>query len=209
MTSDSTPDQTPRDRRPRPQFGELAPEGWVWEPPKDPQASERVTPDVSSAGAALPPAPHPAPASPAGTPASTPTGGAWAGPPALGTRTVPGWDRPVTLGLLVLGLFGTFVAISILNSLPQAIQMMYTQEDLGTYAAAATVEGTLMGGAVAQAALWAATAALSIRLLIRGHRGFYVPLIGGFLSLILIFIFMGVVLSGDATLLNSIASSPR
>jgi len=113
----------------------------------------------------------------------------------------------VTLGLLVLGLLGTFFAISILNSLPQAIQMMYTQESLGTYSPAADVPGILLVGAIVQAVLWAGTATISVLLLVRGRRGFYVPLIGGFVSLVLIFAFMGVVLSGDPTLLNSIAGT--
>lgn len=197
MPSDSTSDETPRDQRPRPQFGELAPEGWVWEPPKDPQASAPETPGVPAPGAAVPSASHAAPVTPAAAiPAGRP-----------GARAVPGWDRPVTMGLLVLGLFGTFLAIATLNSLPQAIQMMYTQEGLGTYAAAENVKGILIGGDIAQAILWAATATLSIWLLIRGHRAFYVPLIGGIVSLLLIFVFMGVVLSGDPTLLNSFAGT--
>lgn len=198
MPSDSTSDETPRDRRPKPQFGELAPEGWVWEPPEAQQPSEPVAPSAPATGTTPPPpAPPAAPLSPTAV------------PPAPGARTVPGWDRPVTLGLLVLGLFGTFLAISILNSLPQAIQMLYTQENLGTYVPAENVDGILLGGAIAQVVLWAATAALSIWLLTRGRRGFYVPLIGGFLSLMLIFVFMGAVLSGDPTLLNSIASTQR
>ncbi|KFF60758.1 hypothetical protein JF66_02325 [Cryobacterium sp. MLB-32] len=199
MTSNSTSDDTPRDRRPRPQYGELAPEGWVWEPPTDARASELAIPDAPASGIAPPPEPGTATANPASAPV--------AGPPAPGARRVPGWDRPVTMALLVLGLFGTFLAISILNSLPQAIQMLYTQESLGTYAAAANVDGILLAGAISQAVLWAATAALSVWLLIRGRRAFYVPLIGGVVSLILIFVFMGVVLSGDPTLLNSIAST--
>ncbi|MDH6236079.1 hypothetical protein H4V99_000824 [Cryobacterium sp. CG_9.6] len=44
-------------------------------------------------------------------------------------------------------------------------------------------------------------------LLVRSRRAFYVPVIGGFLSVVLIFAFMGVVLSGDATLLNSLGGT--
>jgi len=189
VASDSISDDNTRDRRPKPQFGEMAPEGWVWEPPKDPALSE--DPPVGSPLAGPPPATAPA----------TPVDGTARPGPA------PMWDRPVTLGLLVLGLLGTFLSISILNSLPQAVQMVYTQEGLGTYSPADSVGSILLIGGVVQGLLWAVTATVSILLLVRSRRAFYVPLIGGILSLVLIFAFMGVVLSGDATLLDSIAGT--
>ena len=189
MTNDDSSNEVPRDRRPRPQFGELAPEGWTWEPPEQPGSSDNAAPDAAAVDTA---AVRPATAQSV---------------PAEGKRPASVWDRPVTLGLLVLGLLGTFFAISILNSLPQAIQAMYTQESLGTYTRAAGVDAILLAGGIVQALLWAVTAALSIWLLVRGRRGFYVPLIGGFVSLILIFVFMAVVLAGDPTLINSIAGT--
>ncbi|TDW30838.1 DUF6264 family protein [Cryobacterium psychrophilum] len=192
MPSDNTSDDDTRDRRPKPQYGELAPEGWVWEPPTDPSVSE--VPPVGAPLAGPPPAEAP-------TQQGASTG------VAARQGQAPLWDRPVTLGLLVLGLFGTFLSISILNSLPQAIQMAYTQEGLGTYSAADNVDSILLGGVIAQVILWAVTATGSILLLVRSRRAFYVPLIGGILSLVLIFVFMGAVLAGDATLLDSIAGT--
>jgi hypothetical protein len=112
------------------------------------------------------------------------------------------WDRPVTLGLLILGIFGTFFAISIFTALPEAVQMLYTQQGLGTYEPAAPVAGILTGGIITQVIVWLATAAVSIFLLVRGRRAFYVPLIGGVASFVVIFVFMSIVLGSDPTLLD-------
>ncbi|WP_233563761.1 DUF6264 family protein [Cryobacterium tepidiphilum] len=168
----STPDGTPppgtppEDRRPRPQFGELAPEGWSWRPPQ-------------------PEAPAPAPSSP---------------PPPVGG--VPRWDRPVTLVLLILGLLGATFAASVLVALPDAVQLLYTQQNLGTYVPAASVEPVLTIGMVLQGLTWLATAGVSVWLLVRGRRAFYVPVIGAAVSLVALFVVMSIALSSDPTLLD-------
>jgi hypothetical protein len=108
----------------------------------------------------------------------------------------------VTLGLLILGIFGTYFAISILGALPEAVQMLYTQQGLGTYEPPASVAGILTGGSIAQVVVWLATAAAAILLLVRGRRAFYVPLIGAVASFVVIFVFMSIVLGSDPTLLD-------
>lgn len=167
----------PEDTRPRPQFGELAPEGWSWTPPKDDSAAPAVpvAPDAASVPAAA---------------------------MAPGASRTPVWDRPVTLALLIFGLLATFLMISVLGSLPQAMQVLYTQEDLGTYTPAASVAGLITAGRIVEAGIWIVTTVLSILLLTRGRRAFYVPLIGGAVSVVAIFVFIGVVLTTDPTLLE-------
>ena len=117
----------PEDNRPKPRYGELAPEGWNWTPPK----SDAGIPAVPAA---------PASASSAAPVASTDS--------ALRATRAPGWDRPVTLGLLIFGLLATFFAISVLGTLPDALQMLYTQQDLGTSNADAAVAGLITAGRV-------------------------------------------------------------
>lgn len=178
------PSEPPRAPRPRPQYGELAPEGWSWNPQQDEQgpAAEvhsRAQQPVSPLAA------RPQPAISTGR-----AGGA------------PGWDRPLTLGLLVLGLLATFFAVSVLNALPQAVQMLYTQEDLGTYTPGASVTGLIIGGSILEGVLWLATAAVSVLLLVRGRRAFYVPLIGGVVGVVVIFVFLSIALATDPTLLD-------
>ena len=52
------PPPAPRDERPRPQYGEYAPEGWTWQPPADAHAADPA-----------PPQPHAGHAAAAGSPA--------------------------------------------------------------------------------------------------------------------------------------------
>ncbi|WP_022886708.1 DUF6264 family protein [Glaciibacter superstes] len=173
-----TPDE--RDTRPRPKYGELAPEGWTWKPPKDAAPPQVPTPSTP------PPAPR---QSPAGTAKRQP-------------GSVPSWDRPLTLGLLVFGLFGAFFAVSLLGAVPDAVQVLYTQQDLGDYTPHPSVSGLITAGGITQTVIWLVTAAVSILLLVRGKRAFYVPLLGGVISFVVIFVFLTIVLATDPTLID-------
>jgi hypothetical protein len=190
--AENTPDQgkaaatPPADNRPQPRYGELAPEGWTWIPPQDQQAP--------AASAAVSPPASPGPA--AGRPAAAP--GAAASTPG----SAPGWDRPVTMILLVLGLLGTFFIVSVLMSLPEALQMLYTQSDLGTYTPDSSVSAIITAGSIGQAVIWLATATVAVLLTLKSRRAFYVPLIGGVVSFVLLIAALTVVLAGDATLLD-------
>ncbi|WP_162942856.1 DUF6264 family protein [Cryobacterium soli] len=171
----------PADYRPRPRYGELAPEGWTWSPPQDASAPAAPAASESESASAAPMAqgsaekPVPAP---------------------------PGWDRPVTLGLLILGLLATFLTIAVLDALPQAVQMLYTQEGLGDYSPAPIVATLITAGSISQAIVWLVTAAVSILLLVRSRRAFYVPLIGGVVAFVLIFVFMTIIVGSDSTLID-------
>ena len=187
--TDPTPAGTPpEDNRPKPRYGELAPEGWSWTPPKTDADIPAVPAAPAGAASAQPLAPVP------------PTADA-----ALTASRAPRWDRPVTLGLLIFGLLATFFAISVLGSLPEALQMLYTQQDLGTYTPDAAVAGLILAGRIVEVGIWVAAAVVSTLLLARGRRAFYVPLIGGFVSVIVIFVFISAVLTTDPTLLDSVS----
>jgi hypothetical protein len=82
------------------------------------------------------------------------------------------------------------------------MQMLYTQEGLGSYEPAASVAGLMTAGIITQVVLWIATAAVSILLLVRRRRAFYIPLIGGVLSVLAIFVFLAFILTTDPTLLD-------
>ncbi len=190
------PTTPPGDQRPRPKYGELAPEGWTWSPPPGANAHNHITPNAPAPATSSVNAPGNLPGHPAAT------------SPYLGSTSAkkrgaaPAWDRPVTLGLLVLGLLGLFSAIAILRSIPEAVQTLYTQENLGTYTPAAGVAGVILMGQITQGAIWAVTALLSVLVTIRRRRAFYLPLIGGVVSTIAIFVFLTVILTTDPTLLN-------
>lgn len=194
--AENAPDQTPAatppvDYRPQPRYGELAPEGWTWTPPQDehaPADSAVVTPGAVPATRGA--ADRPAPAAP---------GSAGPGP---ASGSAPAWDRPVTLSLLILGLLGAFFTISVLGSMPEALQMLYTQASLGDYTPADSVGTIITGGSIGLGVLWLATATASVMLLLRGRRAFYVPIVGGVIAFVLLVAVMAVVLAGDPALLD-------
>ena len=174
--SSSTPPGTPpEDSRPRPQYGELAPEGWSWTPAPD----ERTL--------ATPPAPG---RSAVPEKAVRPVG------------TAPAWDRPVTLSLLVLGLLSTLFAVSMLRVITESIKMLHTQLDLGAYEPDPSVAWLVTAGIVGVSLVWLATATGAVLLLVRGKRAFYLPLIGAVVSVVVFVAFTGAVLATDPTLLN-------
>jgi hypothetical protein len=197
MTDDTgTPPagRPPEDRRTRPKYGELAPEGWNWKPPADPrEEAAQQTPQGQrprQQDAAVRPAPP------------HPLHRGIVVPGQFGERGVPTWDRPVTLGLLIFGLLGTFLTVSVLNALPQAVQTLYSQYGLGTYRPGASVGVLITAGIAVQALIWLVTAAVSFLLVARRRRAFYVPLIGGVAAFVAIFVFMSIVLASDPTLLE-------
>jgi hypothetical protein len=104
--------------------------------------------------------------------------------------------------LIVVGLLGTFLAISVLAALPQAVQVLYTQEGLGSYTPAPSVGGIIMAGSITEAAVWLVSTVVAILLMTRGKRAFYVPLIGGVVAFVVIFVFMTIVLTTDPTLFD-------
>lgn len=199
-TGSSGDETSPKDPRPRPQYGELAPEGWTWTPPQEPAAP-------AAPAAQDPAAPNQAQQSQS-TPQSAPVHyaaqqyGAPFTPAQQTKRAAPMWDRPVTLALMVFGLFGTFFTIAVLNAIPDAMQMLYTQEGLGSYEPAASVAGLTTAGIITQVVLWIAMAAVSVLVLVRRRRAFYIPLIGGVLSVLAIFVFLAFILTTDPTLLD-------
>lgn len=176
--------------RPRPRYGELAPDGWTWQPPQP--SGERIK---NTAGAPTPPPPQSA------TP-QIPGQAPWMGPVRPAPSRAPSWDLAVTVILIVVGLLGTFLAISILAALPQAVQVLYTQEGLGTYTPAPSVAGIITAGSITEAAVWLASTVVAILLITRGKRAFYVPLIGGVVAFVVIFVFMTIVLATDPTLFD-------
>jgi len=115
---------------------------------------------------------------------------------------VPRWDRPLTLALLILGLLGATFAASVLIALPDAVQLLYTQQNLGTYVPAASVAPLLVLGMVLQGLIWLVTAGVSVWLLVRGRRAFYLPLVGAAVSLVALFVVMSLAITSDPTLLE-------
>lgn len=186
------------DDRPQPKYGELAPPGWVWRPPRD---TNRLDTARHSPAAS---APTDAPSSDwskleplsSEAPSSAPSG------PALSRPGAPRWNVMLTIMLLVLGFFGMSYSIGTLQALPAAMQLLHSMQHLGAYTPAESVGALITAGTIAMAGIWAVSAGLSVWLLVQRRLAFYVPLVAGVVAVIALLVVVGVVLSTDPTLLD-------
>ena len=175
-----------RDERPRPQYGEYAPEGWTWQPPAGEHTSD------------------PAPQLP-----EPPVAASVAGRP---DRPA---DRIVTILLLVLGVFGVFTTIATLQALPEQLPRAIQQaaEMLGTsgatldYTPGPEVPGLLLAGSIAQIVLWLLIAWWSVARLRARRLAFWVPLIGGAVSFVLLYAVMFIVVMSDPALMDALSGA--
>lgn len=196
--------------RPRPQFGELAPEGWSWQPPAPPEQEPEQAPDAAGV-APQHPAPvsktpqqpaasqYPAPTTPPHLNVAAPHAGK---APAAALRV----DRRVTLSLLIFGLFGLFISINTLNAIPEALQMMHEQQGLADFVASESELRTIFIGTVSQVVLWAATAIWAWLRMQNSRRAFWIPLVGGVTSAVLLFVVVSMIAANDPQLMELYSS---
>lgn len=183
----------PRDERPRPQYGEYAPEGWTWKPPAEDHISD----------------PAPQMATPAAAASARP---GRSGAASTGDRPERPTDRLITIMLLVLGVFGTWIAISTLQSLPEVLPDAISRaaDMLGTggtpldYVPGPEVPAILLGGSIVQVLLWLLTAWWSITRIRARRLAFWVPLVGAAASFIALYGAMTIVILSDPALAASL-----
>lgn len=166
------------DERPRPRYGEYAPEGWTWQPPADESAAPaQPTPPVQPAAPPPPPAPAALP----------------------GERQPSAVDRVVTIALLVLGAFGAINTAASLQMLPRQFSLVYEQQGVGDFTPPEWLPTLTMVGTVLQLALYAGTLGWSILRLRARKTAFWVPILGGVLSLVLMMVLVSIVFLNDPT----------
>jgi len=190
----AAPPAAPRDERPRPQFGEYAPEGWTWQPPAGEHTSD--------------PAPQIA------APPAAPSAAAVAAASARDARPDRPVDRIVTIVLLVIGVFGAWSAIGTLQSLPTLLPdaLRQTSEMLGNggpafdYTPGPEVPALILSGQIIQVVIWALTAWWSIARLRARRLAFWVPLVGGALSFIALYAIMFAVIVSDPVLVERLST---
>jgi Family of unknown function (DUF6264) len=181
-----------RDERPRPRYGEYAPEGWTWTPPADGHA---------------PASPTPAPAVWAAPPQGALAG---RGPSAASGRLARPErraDRAVTILLLVIGVLGAWLSVGVLQALPQSMQLLHTQEGIQAYTPGPEIPGLILAGSIVQVVLWVVTATGSIVLMRARRPSFWLPLVGGVVAAIALFVFMLVAITGDPVLLDHMTTT--
>lgn len=180
----------PRDERPRPRYGEYAPEGWTWQPPDDEPAATDAPP--SPARTASPAQPE---ASVHGSPAER-----------AERKPAPAWDRIITIALLVLGAFGAWDSARSMQQLGQQIQTTYDLMGIGDFTPPEWLPTLSVVGIVLQLSLYAAVLGLTI-LRMRARRiAFWIPLTGGAVSVVITVVFMAIVVFSDPTYLGFVQS---
>jgi hypothetical protein len=188
------------DERPKPKYGELAPEGWVWKPPADPAHDE--TPDApAQPGASGAPSSWPAPRGPQlGAPVPPPAPGA---PP--GARSGQG-DRIATIVLLALGVLGTVNMVTSLLTLPAVMQeLMGIYGVSGVYAGDDAARTAGIVGAALVVPIYAFTVLISLRRLRANKLTFFVPLIGAVVAFTVNTIVVLIALQADPAVFDAIS----
>ncbi|WP_353827192.1 DUF6264 family protein [Agromyces sp. SYSU T0242] len=168
------------DERPRPRYGEYAPEGWSWQPPADDRAD----------AAAAAPAPPPPPA------ATAPRSDDAAAAAARAPRTT---DRFFTILLLAIGAVGAWNTSASLQQLPGAIQALYTDQGIGTYTPQPWLSTLTFVGTVFMLALYATILGWAILRLRARKVAFWVPLVGGVVAFLAMMVLSAVVFLTDPT----------
>ena len=183
----------PRDERPRPRYGEYAPEGWTWTPPADGHVPAPATPV--------------APAAPAAPPRGFLSDASLSAASGRLARPDRPADRVVTILLLVIGVLGAWLSVGVLQALPQSMQLLHTQEGIEAYTPGPEIPGLILAGSIVQVVLWVVTAIGSIALIRARRPSFWLPLVGGGVAAIALFVFILVAITGDPVLLDHMTTT--
>ena len=175
------------DERPRPQFGEYAPEGWTWQPPAGETTSD------------------PAPQLP--TPPAPPSPRALAAASARDERPARPTDRAVTMLLLVIGVLGVWLSVGVLQAMPESIQLLHTQEGIEPYTPGPEIPGLILTGSIVQIVIWVITAIGSVALMRARRPSFWLPIAGGVIAAIALIVCTAIALSGDPALIEQLTTA--
>jgi hypothetical protein len=113
--------------------------------------------------------------------------------------SAPAWDPPLTVALLVAGVVNVTITVANMRELPEALQIGYAQQGIGTYRSIGLA--TAMGWSVIVGSVLALVLAIGFAVpRLRAHRmAFWVPLIAAAASLILTTVLVAVAVFGDPT----------
>lgn len=186
-----------RDERPRPQYGEYAPEGWTWTPPVDERAAAAAAEANAAAAAAVSPA-APADAQRSGTGRAHPV------------------DRMWTIALLVIGVFGALYNSLAIFQLPTTAleSAKLSASMLGIDAPAEFVPGPavptfVLVGIALQLVLWFGALLWSRARLRAGRLAWWIPLVAGVAAFIVVVVVGMLVFASDPGFMQSLTPAPQ
>jgi hypothetical protein len=187
-TGGSAGSPAPRDERPRPQYGEYAPEGWTWQPPP----GETTSDPAPQMATPTPPRAERAPSAASVDRSMRPERAA---------------DRAVTILLLVIGVLGVWLSIGVLQALPDSMQLLHTQEGIDPYTPGPEIPGLILTGSIVQIVIWVAAALGSVALMRARRPSFWLPIAGGCIAAIALVVFTAIALSGDPALIEQLTTT--
>jgi hypothetical protein len=200
---DSPAPTPPRDERPRPQYGEYAPEGWTWQPPVEPEP----TTDAAADGAA--PGSSAARAGAFGAPAAP-----MAGAPAAGAGVAHPTDRLWTIALLVFGVFGVFYNILTLVQLPATAlesaklsSSMLGLDAPASFTPGAAVPFIISVGVALQVLAWVGALLWSRARLRAGRISWWIPLVAGVAAFIVVTVVGLLVFASDPDFMTALSGA--
>lgn len=198
------------DERPKPKYGELAPEGWVWQPPKE--ATPDPAPEASPAPVARP---SDARLDPRGqTPDARAAASGPSDPQAPGSAPAPARTRNlaidvnITIVLLVLGVLSVGSSVATLLDLNGYMTTAGAAFGLDAYPANEVTRIAGVTGAVLHVLLLAGVVWWSIRRIRAQKMAFWVPLTGAVVSFVLTCICVGIAFAQAPELLDALTTFP-
>jgi hypothetical protein len=214
--------------RPRPAFGEYAPDGWSWQATASPEIAGQGQAPADPVTQSAPGTQHFAPKTVAGVPHNLGVGQQRSGstppvtppethpassPPAVtqskaGPELAPAkpqkrrkGDRIATIALLVLGAFGTLNLASAFAMLPQTFVIMAEAFEITDWTTPASISTIGTIGTFMMLGLYAVVLIYSVQRMRGGKLAFLVPLIGGVITLVIMMVIMAIALSQAPELL--------
>ncbi|RXZ70999.1 DUF6264 family protein [Agromyces albus] len=175
-----------RDERPRPQYGEYAPEGWSWQPPAD----QRTSDPAPQMATPLPP------------------------PVAASARPARPVDRVITIMLLVVGVFGaaynSFSMIVLPSTAVESARMaaaMFGSDAVPpAFTPGPAVPAAIAIGVAAQLLLLAGALVWSRARMRAGAVSWWIPLLAGVVAFIVVTIVGLIVFASDPALYEFLRS---
>lgn len=230
MTNEnSATDPEPADPRPKPEFGEYAPEGWV--NPVTQAADQASAASPSGSAKRLDGVPHnlgvnasaprsAAPAESAGTPstdnqpkrslfggsARAGTSASTAAPSGTAASARPA-DRIITIALLAIGAYGALSVADAMINLQQVFAQLYASFGLGAFTPPDWFAVLSSVGGIVQLSLWAVTLLMSIQFMRRGRLAFYLPLVAGAVSFLVAIVIMSIALGAAPELMTYLSTN--
>jgi uncharacterized membrane protein len=124
-------------------------------------------------------------------------------PPLATTRVVGApptqrpWDLALTVALLVFGAYSVVSSIPGLLDFAATVNQIYALSGYGDYTETDLANGIGIGILVSQSVLFVATVAVTMMRLRARKVAFFVPLIGGVIAAVVIFVLMLIVIISD------------